>query len=75
MTTAIMEKTVVKTRSGQMLTIAQGTETSATYGEMLSFWRNVWDETENLRPDYSVVEDFLIEKRIEVERENEEYSV
>ncbi len=63
MNTATMEKTVVKTRSGQTLTIAQGTEAAATYREMLSFWLNVWDETEKLRPDYSVVEDFLIEKR------------
>lgn len=74
MNTATMEKTVIRTRSGQTLTIAQGTEATATYGEMLSFWQEMWDETEKLRPDYSVVEDFLIEKRVEVERENEEYN-
>lgn len=74
MNAVTMEKTVIRTRSGQTLTIAQGTEATATYGEILSFWQGVWGETEKLRPDSSVVEDFLIGKRVEVERENEEYN-
>lgn len=72
MQTETIEKSVVRTKDGQMLTIAPGTETVCTSGEILEFWQKVWDETKELRPKHSVVEEFLIEKRIEVERENKE---
>jgi hypothetical protein len=65
-----MERMTIQTNSGQSLTIAPGTEENASYSEILSFWQRIWDETKPLRPDYSVVEEFLIEKRMEVEREN-----
>ncbi len=69
-----LERTTIQTKNGRSLTIAPGTEKNVTYAEMLSFWQRIWDTTKALRPDYSVVEEFLLEKRMEVERENRESS-
>lgn len=74
MNSTTMERMTVPAKNGQSLTIAPGTERNAAYGEMLSFWQRIWAETSQLRPDHSVVEEFLIEKRLEVERENRELS-
>lgn len=73
MNTATVEQAVVKTKNGKTLVIAPGTEAAVPYGEVLAFWEKVWAETESLRPNYSVVEEFLLEKRVEVERENREF--
>lgn len=70
MNTTTMERVTIRSKDGQPLTIAPGTERNAPFEEVLSFWQRVWDETKTLRPDHSVVEEFLIEKRIEVEHEN-----
>ncbi len=74
MNTTTIERLTVKTKNGQSLTIAPGTEENATYSEILSFWQHIWDATKPLRPEHSVVEEFLIEKRMEVERENQDLS-
>ncbi|MCC8179473.1 MAG: hypothetical protein LIP23_00955 [Planctomycetes bacterium] len=75
MTTTTIERSAVRTDDGDYLPIAEGTDVVVSYGEMLESLQKFWEETKSLVPNYSVVEEFLIEKRIEVERDNREFDL